>query len=196
MKVLSEMGGRQGEKITLTINFELQKFVEKLLEWKKGTIVVMNPKNGEILALASSPSFNPNDFSRKVRKDIWEKYILSPEKPLLNRAIAGIYAPGSVFKIFVAIAGLEEKVVSPNEKKFCPGKFKLGKKEIRCWKRSGHGYINLYEAIAHSCDVYFYKLGLELGPEKIYKWAQKFRYGQKTGIDLPEEKSGILPSPK
>lgn len=194
VEVVKEEEGEKGKPIWLTIRYELQKSAEELLKDKEGAIVVMNPYNGEILALASSPQFDPNVFGRKVEKQRWIEYLVDPRRPLINRAIAGEYHPGSTFKLVVAIAGLEEKAITPDFKVTCRGKFYFGKYEHRCWKKEGHGTVDLFNAIVKSCDVFFYTLGLKLGVDKIEKWAKKFGLGRKTGIDLDFEQEGLIPS--
>jgi len=185
--------GQGGQTLWLTIDSRIQALAEDLIKDYEGAVVVMNPYSGEILALASSPSFDPNSFSRKVEKERWIEYISDPRKPLINRAISAEYHPGSVFKLIVAIAALEEGVISRDFRVSCPGKFFFGKNEFRCWKKEGHGSLDLMGAIAKSCDVYFYTIGLKLGIDRIEKWARKFGLGEKTGIDLTFEQQGLIP---
>ncbi len=185
--------GERGQTLWLTIDSKIQALAEDLIKDYEGAIVVMNPHNGEILALVSSPSFDPNSFSRKVERESWVEYISDPRKPLINRAISAEYHPGSVFKLVVAIAALEEGIISPNFRVSCSGKFFFGKNEFRCWKKEGHGSLDLMGAIAKSCDVYFYTIGLKLGIDRIEKWARKLGLGEKTGIDLTFEQPGLIP---
>lgn len=194
VRIIEEVKGLEGKTITLTIDSNLQKLAESLLDGKEGAIVVMNSNTGEVLAMVSKPDFNPNDFARFVEEEVWKRYSENPKNPLLARAIAGTYHPGSLFKIIVAIAGLEEGLITPQTKFMCQGKFVLGGVEHRCWNE--HGMIDLKEAIVHSCDVYFYKLGLKLGADIMARWARKLGLGEKTGIDLPEEAHGIVPDTK
>ena len=196
IKVISEEKGEKGKDIILTIHSELQRYSQEILEGKEGAIVVMDVRSGDILALASSPAFDPNTFSRKIEEEKWHKYIKDRRNPLLNRAISGTYNPGSVFKLLVAIATIEEGVISPKKKVFCGGKMRFGDKIFHCWKKEGHGYVDLKDAIVHSCDIYFYELGLALGVDKISRWAKKFGFGEKTGIDLTAEARGVVPSRK
>ncbi len=196
IKVIERTKGKRGSPIILTINMELQSFAHSLMADKEGTIIVMQPFTGEILTLVSQPSFDPNRLSRRIDTKIWNNYLEHPGKPLINRAISAEYHPGSVFKVIVAIAALEEGIIDPKDKKICRGKFEFGKRKYRCWRKEGHGWVDLKDAIAKSCDVYFYNIGLVLGASKIAKWAKKFGIGEKTQIDLVGEKSGILPSPE
>jgi penicillin-binding protein 2 len=185
--------GQRGQTLWLTIDSQIQALAEGLIKDYEGAIVVMNPHSGEILALVSSPSFDPNSFSRKVERESWVEYISDPRKPLINRAISGEYHPGSVFKLVVAIAALEEGVISKDFRVSCPGKFFFGKNEFRCWKKEGHGSLDLMGSIAKSCDVYFYTLGLKVGIDRIEKWAKKLGLGERTGIDLTFEQPGLIP---
>jgi penicillin-binding protein 2 len=185
--------GQRGQTLWLTIDSQIQALAEDLIKDYEGAIVVMNPHSGEILALVSSPSFDPNSFSRKIERESWVEYISDPRKPLINRAISAEYHPGSVFKLVVAIAALEEGVISKDFRVSCPGKFFFGKNEFRCWKKEGHGSLDLMGSIAKSCDVYFYTLGLKLGIDRIEKWAKKLGLGERTGIDLTFEQPGLIP---
>ena len=185
-----------GEDIFLTIDFDLQKKSQELLAGREGAIVMLDPRNGEILAMVSSPSYDPNKFVRRFNKKEWEKLVRDVKSPLENRAIRGLYAPGSIFKPVVALAGLQEGIINPNSTFYCRGKAYFYNKEFSCWNKGGHGKVNLYEAIRHSCNIYFYNVGNILGIEKIKSWASEFGFGKRTGIDLPGEKSGLIPSPE
>jgi penicillin-binding protein 2 len=183
-----------GANICLTIDKRLQELAEKSLQGKHGAVVAINPLNGEVLALASSPSFNPNVFIRGLDKKTWQDMVLSKEFPLQNRAISGQYPPGSVFKIVMALAALEEGVISPEEEIFCNGAYSLGKGTYRCWKKWGHGKVNLHRALVESCDVYFYVVGKRLGVDRIAQYARRLGLGKETGLDLGEESSGLVPT--
>jgi len=183
-----------GDDIYLTLDLELQEVAEKLLEGKQGAIVAMDPRNGEILAMASSPGFDPNMFVKGIPPDEWKVLSQSKTHPLQNRCIQGLYPAGSVFKIVVALAGLEEGKVRPKDEFFCGGGYPFGGRVYRCWKKGGHGHVDLRRAIVESCDVYFYNLGHELGVDTIHKYGAMLGLGDKTGIDLPHEKGGLLPS--
>lgn len=184
-----------GYNIYLTIDKDLQLLAENCLKGKEGAIVALDPNNGEVLAMASAPAFDPNKFIGGISSTEWNKLMGSKKKPLLNRAITGGYSPGSVFKIVTSIAGLEEGIIDPEEEFFCNGTYKLGNYESNCWKwdKGGHGKVNLHKAIRESCDVYFYKIGLKLGIDNIAHYARAFGLGQKTNIDLANEYRGLIP---
>ncbi|MDY6880478.1 MAG: penicillin-binding protein 2 [Thermodesulfobacteriota bacterium] len=194
IRVIARKSPIPGENIYLTIDRDLQSVAEKSLEGKKGAIVALNPRNGEILALSSSPPFDPNLFVGGIDKDTWKSISLSPDHPLQNRALCGQYPPGSVFKIVVALAGLEEGVIDPEEEIFCSGIYSLGRQRYRCWKRYGHGAVNLHRSLAESCDVYFYNIGDRLGVDKISQYARLFGLGQSSGVELEQEKGGLMPT--
>jgi len=194
IKAVSRKPPVPGANICLTIDKDLQALAEKCLTGKRGAIVAINPGNGEILALASSPSFDPNFFIGGVDKENWNKIVLSKDFPLQNRALSGQYPPASVFKNVVALAGLEEGVIDPREEIVCNGIYTLGNYDYRCWKKHGHGKVNLHRAIAESCDVYFYKIGMRLGIDRISSYAKKFGLGRITGFDVLQEKGGLIPT--
>lgn len=192
VKEISRAKSQQGEDITLTIDKDLQEFTTKRLEGLSGSVVVSNVKSGEILSFVSSPSFDPDEFTNGVSSKYWNYLINDYDKPLVNKAIANQYPPGSTFKPIVALAGLKFGM-DPNEKVYCPGHMDLGRRRFHCWRRWGHGKLNLEEAIMHSCNIYFYHIAKTVGVENIRLMAQKFGLGAKTGIDLKGEKSGLLP---
>lgn len=186
-----------GQKLRLTIDLELQKAAELAMEGKNGAIVAMNPRNGEILAMVSRPTFDPNDFAVRISRDEWNQLINDPAHPLLNKAIQAQAAPGSVFKIIMSVAGVEEGVAQ-TMKVNCQGSAEFYGRRYACWigaeKHSAHGITDLSKGIYQSCDVFFYTLAEKLGIEKIAKWATAMGIGKKTGIDLPNEATGIMPS--
>lgn len=194
LRVISNMPPVPGLNLALTIDKDLQMLAEKLIEDQKGAIVVMNPMNGEILAFASSPALDPNLFVRGIGQAEWDKMVSEKGFPLTNRAISGQYPPGSLFKIIVAAAGLEEGAISPDEEITCPGTYTLGNRSYGCWQRSGHGVVKLHRALVESCDVYFYKIGKRLGVDTIAYYARMFGLGKKTGIDLDNEQDGLVPT--
>ena len=196
LRVLSRKPPAPGSNVYLTIDKDLQLMAEKALVNKKGAIVAMNPSNGEILALASSPTYDPNVFISGIDRSEWLRIASSREHPLQNRAIAGQYPPGSVFKIVVALAGLEEGLVNPQEEVSCTGGFTVGSYTHRCWKKGGHGGVNFHRALVESCDVYFYKLGRRLGVDRIAHYANMCGLGMKTDFDLGAEKEGLIPTSK
>jgi penicillin-binding protein 2 len=183
-----------GQNVTLTIDKKLQAAAENMLIDKTGAIVAMDPTNGEILAMASSPSFDPNTFIDGIDKTEWKALTSGKNSPLTNKALSGQYSPGSVFKIVLALAGLEESKVSPEDAVSCSGSYEFGNRPFHCWKKGGHGAVNLNRALKESCDVYFYKLGNKLGIEKIAYYAKMCGLGKKTDIELDSEKGGLIPN--
>ena len=196
LKVISRKPPIPGLNLSLTIDKELQMAAEKGLEGKKGAAVVINPNNGEILAMASSPAFDPNLFIGGIDRAAWNRIISGKDYPLQNRTIVGQYPPGSVFKIVVALAGLEEGAIDPEEEVFCNGSYTLGTHTFQCWKKYGHGKVNFHKALVQSCDVYFYRLGRRLGVDTIARYATMLGLGKKTGFDLGSEKAGLIPNRK
>lgn len=190
-RLLERVEPKSGQEIRLTIDLDIQKAAEEALKGKRGAVVAMNPNTGEILALASSPSFDPNLFASPQGKEKERLSLLRDSRhPFYNRAIAGIYPPGSIFKLITATAGLEEGKISPYTTIYCPGGLQVGKRFFRCWRR--HGSVDFLSAIEQSCDTYFYKVGLLLGPNKLAEWARKFGLGEKTGIGLSGEAKGFV----
>ncbi len=183
---------KSGKDIQLTIDYKIQKIVEDSLENRKGSVVMMDPNTGEIIALASGPTFDPSIFVKKKSNDIVNLY-RDTAAPMLNRAISGTYPPGSVFKVVDAVAALELNKVTPDTSYFCPGYLAVGKRNFKCW--STHNDQNLEAALAHSCDVYFYKIGLSVTPNVLHDYSSKFGLGKVSGVELPYENSGFIPSP-
>ena len=181
-----------GSDIKLTIDLELQKLVEENLAGKHGAVVVMDPRNGEILAMASHPSYDPNIFAAPLEK--WEWDMMDKEgHPFLNRALS-TYPPGSTFKVVNLSATLQESTASLDETFECKGYFILGNRRAECWYKKGHGKLNILEGLVQSCDVVFYNLGLRNGPALLSRFAKGYGLGQKTGVDLPGELSGLVPN--
>jgi len=183
-----------GKSIVTSIDIELQKVAEEALGEEKGVIIVSNPWTGEILALVSHPSFDPNKFIEGFTKKEWENLIKNPDNPLNNRAISSLYPPGSIFKLIVALSALENKKVSPDDRFFCPGEYWMGKYVFKCWKKGGHGRLDFIDGIAQSCNVVFFNVGLKVGDRVIEDYARRFFLDSKTGIDLPGELRGFIPS--
>jgi len=194
--IISKSPSIPGADVYLTIDKRLQQKAEQLLKGKRGAIVAMNPCNGEILAIASSPSFDPNIFVNGMDQKTWQKISGSKTHPLQNRAVNGLYPPASLFKIVVAAAGLQERIITPKKKFICTGMFPYGNRIYNCWKKEGHGEVDLYKAITESCDIYFYKLGKMLGVDRIARYARMFGLGRKTDIDIGNESRGLVPTPK
>ena len=182
-----------GSNIHLTIDLELQMLAEELLAGKQGALVAIDPNNGDILAMASAPDYDPVVFSGVISREDWESLINHPGKPLLNRCIQGTYPPGSTIKMAILAAALEEGLTTPERRIFCPGHMQLGKRTFGCWKEGGHGQVNLLMSIEQSCDVYFYQLGLDLGIDKMAEYLKKFGFGAATGIDIENELNGLVP---
>src|SRR6267154_2490948 len=190
---LDETPAEPGKQLKLTLDLDLQIAAEQAIEGKNGAIVAMDPHTGEILAMVSRPTFDPNDFAVKISRDEWNKLINDPDKPLLNKAIQAQLAPGSTFKIIMATAGWQENIAQTLNV-HCNGGATFYGRRFGCWVKSGHGAVDLPKAIYQSCDVFFYTLAEKLGIDRIAKYATAFGLGQKTGIDLPNEVSGVMPS--
>ena len=183
-----------GKDLVLTIDRDLQLCGENLLFNKKGSIMVSDPNSGEILALVNRPSFSPNIFANGISSSDWQRLSSDADYPLTNRSVQGLYSPGSIFKVVTAVAALEEGVTDRKRKIYCSGSFELAGQVFTCWDETGHGSLSIVDAIAHSCNIYFYTLGKDLGIERFNKCMQKFGLGEKTGIDLPAEAIGTIPS--
>jgi penicillin-binding protein 2 len=183
-----------GNNIILTIDLDLQRVAEEAFQNKNGVLIAMDPKTGRILAMVSKPSFDPGAFARNISPEEWKSLMENPLHPLQNRGIQGQYPPGSVFKIITAIAGLESGLITPETQLTCSGTFTYGNRDFRCWKEGGHGAINLHRAMVESCDIFFYQVGLKVGVDRIAHYAKEFGFGKKTGIPLPHEKAGVIPS--
>jgi penicillin-binding protein 2 len=181
-----------GNNLSLTIDLDLQKTAEDAYKDKNGALIAMDPKTGHILAMVSKPSFEP--FARNVSPEEWKTLVENPYHPLTNKGIQGQYPAGSIFKIVTAIAGLESGMITPNTQLHCTGAFSYGNRNFRCWKEGGHGTLSLHRAIVESCDVYFYQVGLKVGVDLIAHYANEFGLGKLTGISLPHEKPGTVPS--
>ncbi|MFA0731337.1 MAG: hypothetical protein LKKZDAJK_002195 [Candidatus Fervidibacter sp.] len=184
---------RAGQTLVLTLDAHLQAVAERALQGKRGAVVVLDPKTGEVLVMASSPSFDPNWFSKGIKPERWRWLISHPAHPLQNRAIATTHPPGSTFKIVTAVTALMFGKVTPSTHIPCGGGRVVGRRFFRCWRR--HATLDLEHAIGQSCDSYFYTLGLAVGPERLAQVAHLMGLGKKTGIDLPGESSGVIPTP-
>ena len=193
---LSQQEAIPGKQIQLTIDYDLQQIAEEALAGKKGAVVALDPSTGEVLAFVSRPAPDPNDFAIRVSKEEWQRLNTDPDRPLLNRVTQAQLAPGSVFKIVMATAMLEEKVPPENFTTFCPGYATFYGRQFKCWVygKAGHGVMDVHNAIVHSCDVFFYNIGMRMGIDRISKYAKMLGLGAKTGIDLPSEEPGLVPS--
>jgi penicillin-binding protein 2 len=183
-----------GTDLELTLDLKLQRVLQEALGEEAGAGVFMDPWTGEILAIASAPAFDPNVFADGLSHDEWRAIIEDPRRPLHDRAIASFYAPGSTFKIVMAVAGLETGTVTPTDRVFCNGSTLIYNRRRLCWKRGGHGWVDMRPALAFSCNVYFYELGKKLGIDAIHKYGKSFGLGQLSGVNIPGEEPGILPS--
>jgi penicillin-binding protein 2 len=183
-----------GDNIYLTLDRRMQQEAEACLEGQAGAIVALDPRNGQILAMASAPAFSPEAFERGLTPQEWQKINHDKTHPLENRALTGQYPPGSTFKIIMAVAGLEEKVISPHTVFYCNGAMPFGNHVFHCWKKGGHGAVELHRALVQSCDIYFYNVGLRLGIDRIAKWSRRFGLGSPTGLHLGREMPGLVAS--
>ncbi|MBI1954524.1 MAG: penicillin-binding protein 2 [Proteobacteria bacterium] len=184
-----------GQDIQLTIDLKLQQHVRNLLSsYLSGAAVVLDVQTGAVKALVSHPSFDANLFAKGINKEAWEQLLKDPLKPLNNKAVSGQYPPGSTIKMLIALTGLEAGVIDPHLEVFCPGSFMLSDHKFHCWKKGGHGPINLERALTQSCDVYFFHLATKLSIDRLSETFKRFGLGEKTNIDLSEEKKGLVPS--
>lgn len=185
---------RPGKNLVLTIDRDMQNAGYKALEGKSGSVVAIDVETGQILTMISTPAFDPSQFSRGLTKEYWNSLINNVEHPLRDRNIQEHFPPGSTFKPFTAIAALEEGIVTANEKIRCHGSFRLGRRVYRSWKRYGKEKVNVTDALKHSCNIYFYKVASEMDIDVLAKYAKMFGFGKRTGIQLPREVSGLIPS--
>jgi penicillin-binding protein 2 len=201
VEVLDRVEPTPGGRVVLALDLDLQRTAEQGLaatapegEQAAGAVVALDPRNGDVLVLASLPSFDPNDFAGRLDPAVWHALMTDPRRPLQDRAISGQYPPGSTFKPFVAAAALQAGVRTAHTTVFCPGSLAFGNRIYRCWRHQGHGNVDLRRAIMQSCDVYFYKTGIDLGIDRLARYARAFGLGSPTGIRLDGEKGGIIPS--
>ncbi len=191
---IMEQEALPGEDLKLTIDIDLQKTAQAALAGKAGAVVVMDVRNGRLLTLASSPPLQLREFIGGISTKNWQLMLNDPLHPFINKSIQGQYPPGSTYKIVTALAGLSEKVITPETTFNCNGSIKLYGRRYHCWKRSGHGGVNLKKALRESCDVYFYQVGLKVGVDNLAKYAQSLGLGHKTGLKMAHEKSGLTPT--
>ena len=196
LRLVSRIEPRSGANIYLTIDKRIQGAAEAAFAGKKGTVIAMNPTTGEILAMVSRPSYDPNLFAQRLSGENWQRIVTDPSHPLQNRAFQAQYPPGSIFKLMVAIAGLESGALTPDTKFYDPGFFRLGNARFDDWKKGGHGTLDLRGAIVNSCNVYFYQAGLRVGIEEIVRIARAFGMGEAPGLGLGDEAKGHLPNPQ
>jgi penicillin-binding protein 2 len=194
--VLESTEATPGGTLQLTLDLDLQAVAELALEGKKGAAVVLDPRTGEVLAMVSRPAFDPNAFATRISTDYWKQLTSGNDNPMLNRAIQAQFAPGSTFKPIVALAGLETGTIDEHETFHCPGGATFYGRYFKCWWKPGHGTVDVHRGIVQSCDVFFYNLGNKLGIDAIAQYAEMAGFGTKTGIDLPGEAEGLMPSSK
>jgi penicillin-binding protein 2 len=194
---LRTIAANPGADLYLTLDLEVQRVAEQAVQGQRAAIIALDPRNGEVIALVSRPGFDPNSFARGLTRAEFAALNEDPDRPLFNRALRGTYPPGSTIKPVVALAGLEHGLVTPTTTRACPGWYSLpgSSHRFRDWKRSGHGSVALIEAVAQSCDIYFYALAAQLGVERLHEFLGRFGLGGPTGLDVGGEKSGLLPSP-
>jgi penicillin-binding protein 2 len=187
-----------GRAMRLSIDLDLQRALEEAYADDAGSAVFLDPHSGAVLAMISRPAFDPNVFAHRFSQDTWEGVVNNPRHPLQNRVSLSKFAPGSVFKIVMSIAALEDGIATSARGDHCTGSWHFGDKTYQCWaiRKGGHGYLTMREAIIQSCNIYFYHLGNEMGIERISKWAHRLGFGEATGIDLPHEETGTVPDPE
>ena len=186
--------GQAGKDYKTTLDLEVQKYTAEILGDKAASVCVMDIYNGDIISLVSSPSYDPNTFVHGVDRDYWNSLISNDRKPLTNKALSGLYPPGSTVKTLVALSALENKIVSPLKSVKCTGKIEMHGEKFHCWEKKGHGVVNMRSAIKRSCDVYFYEIARRLGVDKLSETAKKFGLGQKVLKNFSEERSGVVPN--
>ncbi len=194
VRILSTVNSVPGKNIYLTLDNRLQEVAETMLEGKVGAVVALDPANGDVLVMASSPSFDQNDFIGGISSKKWNTLITDKNRPMSNKAIQGEYPPASTYKVITAIAALEEGIVDTNTSWFCSGKHKYGNRVFGCWKRWGHGDVQVVEAIERSCDIFFYHAGEETGVDTLAQYAKGCGLGKPTGIELENERPGLVPT--
>ncbi|HEY3490410.1 MAG TPA: penicillin-binding protein 2 [Candidatus Deferrimicrobiaceae bacterium] len=192
-RLVDEVPPQTGGTLYTTLDIDIQKAAFEAIGDRAGAVIAMSPKTGDVYAFVSAPGFDPNVFSRGIRKAEWQALATDTRNPMQNKGLQGTYAPGSTVKPFIAMAALESGIQGPKESAVCNGSYRLGNRTFRCWKPKGHGSIDMYRAITQSCDVYFYQLGRKLGPGPVAKVERGAGLGTITGIDLPREKKGLVP---
>ncbi len=194
IRELSRQDGLPGEEVALTIDLELQKMTSQRFGDESGAAVVLDIHNGDVLALVSTPTFDPNAFNRGLSQEEWRKLTSDPKTPLINKAISGQYSPGSTFKMVVLLAALEKGAIGPENRILCTGEMKLGNATFHCWKKHGHGWMDAFNGLMQSCNVYFYEVALRTGIDRIAAMARRLGLGSALGLDLPGEKPGLVPT--
>jgi penicillin-binding protein 2 len=183
-----------GQDLSLHLDGQLQSFIYERLGGESGSVVVMDANTGAVYALVTAPAYNPNSFTDGIPINLWRSLNNDPLNPLINKAIAGEYAPGSTMKMLTALAALEHRVITPSDHIFCSGQYRLGNAAFHCWKKGGHGSVDLHRALVQSCDVYFYEVSRRMGIDRLASVASQFGLGQLTNIDLPGERKAVMPT--
>ncbi len=196
IRELTRQEGQAGEEVALTIDLELQNMVSRRFGDQSGAAVVMDVMNGDVLALASTPAFDPNAFNKGLSAREWQELATNLKAPLTNKAVSGQFSPGSTFKMMVLLAALENGIITPENRFHCTGEMKLGDATFHCWKKGGHGWMDAYNGVTQSCDVYFYEVAKRTGIDRIAAMAKRFGFGQTLGLDLPGEQPGLVPTRK
>ncbi|MDD2605451.1 MAG: penicillin-binding protein 2 [Desulfobacteraceae bacterium] len=194
IRVLKTVDAVPGHDVVLTIDQRLQAVAEQCLGDNAGAVVAVDPNSGEVLAMASRPGFDPNAFVGGINRQQWQALVENPRRPMENKAIQATYPPASTYKIVTALAGLQEGVIDARSEFFCPGKLRYGNRSYRCWKRWGHGDLNVVEAISQSCDVFCYQLGIKLGGDRLARYARGCGLGSRTEVGLDHEDAGLIPT--
>ena len=195
-EVLESVEATPGNSLQLTLDLDLQAVAELALEGQRGAVVALDPRTGEVLAMVSRPAFDPNAFAAHISNEYWKQLTSGTDNPMLNRAIQAQFAPGSTFKPIMALAGLETGTITDHDTFHCPGGATFYGRFFKCWQKKGHGTVDVHRGIVQSCDVFFYNLGNKLGIDNIAMYAEMAGIGKKTGIDLPGEAEGLMPSSK
>ncbi|MBF0561370.1 MAG: penicillin-binding protein 2 [Alphaproteobacteria bacterium] len=193
MQEIKREDGQAGAEVKLTLDIRLQQFAATRLGEESAAAVVVDIHSGEVVLMASTPSFDPNAFAKGLTSSEWHDLISNPRSPLTNKVIAGQYAPGSTFKMMVALAAQESGAMTPEQRVFCSGSLALGNMRFHCWKKGGHGSVDMVQAHMHSCDVYFYEVARRTGIDRIAEMARRFGLGTRTGLELPGERTGLMP---
>lgn len=194
LRLLREIPERPGDSVVLSIDLDVQQAAEKAMGTYSGALVAIDPNTGYVIAMVSHPSFDPNIFANGITPVQWRALTTDPNHPLQNRAIQGIYPPGSTFKLVDTIAAMEERTLTPETTYFCPGGLWYGNREYHCWRKQGHGTISVHHALVQSCDVFFYQVGIHLGIDRLAHWAHLLGLGERSGIGLDNERAGVIPS--
>ncbi len=194
IKTLEIEQARAGMNLILNVDMKLTKAAARAMGQRAGAVVALDPRDGSVLAVHSSPSFSPEMFSHPISNEVWQGLIDNKMHPLSNKYLQNLYPPGSTFKVITALAGLESGVIKPKATEYCSGSWKFGRRLFRCHAKKGHGFMNLHLGIVKSCDVYFYKMGFETGIDVISEYGKAFGFGRKTGIDIVGEKAGVMPN--